>query len=91
LYGADYRPANSPLRLPIQWHHPDKRAALHHNLLSQSLDATILKKLQAEMGASDAGKAKSENEINQVRKLAADLNIQGTPALVVGSEIFTGP
>ena len=69
---------------------PHKRGALHHDLLSQSLDAALLQKLQAELGVSDSDKAKSDSAINEVRKLAADLNIQGTPALVVGSEIFYG-
>ncbi len=69
---------------------PHKRGALHHDLLSQSLDAALLQKLQAALGVSDADKAKSDSAINEVRKLAADLNIQGTPALVVGSEIFYG-
>ena len=69
---------------------PDKRVALHHDLLSQSLDAALLQKLQAALGVSDADKARSDSAINEVRKLAADLNIQGTPALVVGSEIFYG-
>jgi protein-disulfide isomerase len=69
---------------------PHKRVALHHDLLSQSLDAALLQKLQAELGVSDADKAKSDNAINEIRKLAADLDIQGTPALVVGGEIFYG-
>ena len=69
---------------------PHKRGALHHDLLSQSLDAALLQKLQAELGVSDSDKAKSDSAINEVRKLAADLDIQGTPALVVGSEIFYG-
>jgi protein-disulfide isomerase len=69
---------------------PDK-AELHHALISaQELDSAALLRLEQQFSVPTSDRAAGMPALGEVRVLAEQLGIQGTPAIVIGNSIFFG-
>jgi protein-disulfide isomerase len=64
---------------------------VHQSLMnSPSLDATSLRTIEQNYQLKPTDKIAANRALGEVRVLAEQLNIQGTPALVIGTTVFRG-